>query len=50
VIGPATIRAMKAAGATALGIDAARTLLIDRDQILREANNAGIAIEAIAAP
>jgi DUF1009 family protein len=47
VIGPATIRAMRAAGATALGIDAGRTLLIDRDELLREADEAGIAIEAV---
>ncbi len=46
VIGPATIRAMRAAGATALGIDAGRTLLIDREQLVREADDAGIAIEA----
>jgi len=46
VIGPATIRAMRAAGATALGIDAGRTLLIDREQLVREADEAGIAIEA----
>jgi len=46
VIGPATIRAMRAAGATALGIDAGHTLLLDRDQLLQEADDAGIAIEA----
>ena len=46
VIGPATIRAMQAAGATAIGIDAARTLLLDRAEMLREADAAGIAIEA----
>lgn len=48
VIGPATIRAMVAAGATALGIDAARTLLLDRDEMLRLADGAEIAIEAVA--
>jgi DUF1009 family protein len=47
VIGPATIRAMRAAGATALGIDAGRTLLIDRDQLSLEADEAGIAIDAV---
>lgn len=46
VIGPATIRAMQGAGATAIGIDAGRTLLLDRDEILRNADAAGIAIEA----
>jgi DUF1009 family protein len=47
VIGPATIRAMQAAGATAIGIDAGRTLLLDRDEMLRGADAAGIAIEAL---
>jgi DUF1009 family protein len=46
VIGPATIRAMRAAGATALGIDGGRTLLIDREELLSEADGAGIAIDA----
>jgi DUF1009 family protein len=46
VIGLPTIAAMKAAGATALAIDAERTLLFDRDALLAAANEAGIAIEA----
>lgn len=44
VIGVATIRAMQAAGATALSIDAGKALMIDGDAILDAANSAGIAI------
>jgi UDP-2,3-diacylglucosamine hydrolase len=48
VIGLATIQVMKRSNATALAIDAGRTLLFDRDELLREADSAGIAIEAFA--
>jgi UDP-2,3-diacylglucosamine hydrolase len=44
VIGLATIRAMQAAGATALSIDAGKALMIDGDAILDAANSADIAI------
>jgi DUF1009 family protein len=44
VVGVPTIRAMKAAGATCLAIEAGRTLLFDEETMLREANEAGIAI------
>ena len=44
VIGVATIDAMRAAGATALTIDAERTLVIDGDQVFGAADDAGIAI------
>jgi len=37
---------MKASGATALAIDAQRTLLFDRERLIAAANDAGIAIEA----
>ncbi len=47
VVGPATVTSMRAAGATALGIDASRTLLIDRVQLVHDADAAGIAIEAV---
>jgi UDP-2,3-diacylglucosamine hydrolase len=46
VIGPSTIEHMKAAGATALGLDAGRTLLFDRTKLMEMAEAAGIAIEA----
>ncbi len=48
VAGPATIAAMRETGATALAVDAARTLLLDRDELLEAANQAGIAILATA--
>jgi UDP-2,3-diacylglucosamine hydrolase len=44
VAGPQTIAIMRETGTTALAIDAARTLLIDRDEILARADAAGIAI------
>jgi hypothetical protein len=46
VVGPSTIVQMKTAGATALGIDAGRTLLFDRANLLAMAETAGITIEA----
>jgi UDP-2,3-diacylglucosamine hydrolase len=48
VIGLATIQVMKRSNATALAIDAGRTLLFDRDELIRAADHAGIAIEAFA--
>ena len=44
VIGIATIRAMQAAGATALSIDAGRTLVMDGEQVFAAADEAGITI------
>ena len=44
VVGVATIDAMREAGATALSIDAGRTLLVDGDAVIRGADGAGIAI------
>ena len=46
VIGLGTLEAMIHAGASCLAIEAGRTLLFDRDAILRRANEAGIAIIA----
>lgn len=46
VVGLPTVEAMTKAGATALAIDAARTLLFDREKLLELANAAGIAIQA----
>jgi DUF1009 family protein len=46
VIGLSTIQVMRRSNATALAIDAGKTLLMDRDQLLAAANDAGIAIEA----
>jgi DUF1009 family protein len=44
VVGLATIQAMRAAGATLLSIDTGQTLMFDRDEMLRAADDAGIAI------
>jgi UDP-2,3-diacylglucosamine hydrolase len=48
VVGVRTIEVMRRANATALAIDARRTLLFDRDALIRAADAAGIAIEAFA--
>ena len=48
VIGIATVETMVGAGASCLSIEAGRTLLFDRDSLLKSANRAGIAI--VAAP
>jgi DUF1009 family protein len=47
VIGPATIRLMARVNATALSIEAGKTLMIDREEIVQEANAAGITIVAV---
>lgn len=44
VVGVATIEAMRAAGASALSIDAGRTLVLDGDRVFRSADEASIAI------
>jgi len=44
VIGIPTIETMRECGATALSIDAAKTLVFDREQLLATANEAGITI------
>ena len=44
VVGPRTIEVMQETGATALAVDAGRTLLLDRDEMLQRANDGGIAI------
>jgi DUF1009 family protein len=47
-VGLPTVESMKRAGATALAIDATRTLLFDREKLIELADAAGIAIEAVA--
>jgi UDP-2,3-diacylglucosamine hydrolase len=47
VVGLPTIEQMKSAGVTALALDAGRTLLFDRTQLIERADAAGIAIEAV---
>jgi UDP-2,3-diacylglucosamine hydrolase len=46
VIGPATVAVMAETGTTAASIDAGRTLLLDRGELIRQADRAGIAIVA----
>jgi UDP-2,3-diacylglucosamine hydrolase len=46
VVGLSTIKCMQGAGATALAIDATRTLLFDRSKLIELADAAGIAIQA----
>lgn len=48
VVGRRTIDVMKQANATALAIDAGRTLLFERDELIQAADTVGIAIEAFA--
>jgi hypothetical protein len=47
VIGPATVRLMARLKVSALTIEARKTLMIDRDELLREADAHGIAIIAV---
>ena len=48
VVGVKTIEVMRQSNATALAIDARRTLLFDREVLIRAADDAGIAIQAFA--
>jgi DUF1009 family protein len=48
VVGLPTIEQMKSARATALALDAGRTLLFDRAKLIEQADAAGIAIRAVA--
>jgi DUF1009 family protein len=50
VVGLPTIEQMKSSRATALAVDAGRTLLFDRQKLIELADAAGIAIQAFAAP
>jgi len=44
VTGPTTIDVMKECGAKVLAVDAGRTLLLDKDKLISEANAAGITV------
>jgi len=46
VVGPPTVEQMRQAGATALAVDAGKTLLFDRAKLIALADAAGIAIQA----
>ena len=47
VIGPATVKLMARLKASALAIEARKTLMIDREDLIREADAAGITIVAV---
>jgi len=47
VIGIQTVQTMVQAGATCLSVEAGRTLLFDREAMLKRANQAGIAMVAV---
>lgn len=49
-IGLGTLRTMAAAGAKLLAVEAHRTILLDRDEVVRMASRHGIAILALEAP
>ncbi len=44
VVGPGTLRAMAEAGATALGVEAGATLLLDPEEVGRQAQELGISV------
>jgi DUF1009 family protein len=44
VVGVSTVQAMKVAGATALSVDAGKTLMIDGEAVIKAADEAGITI------
>jgi UDP-2,3-diacylglucosamine hydrolase len=48
VVGLPTVAQMRSSGATALAVDAGRTLLFDRENLIAQADAAGIAIQAFA--
>ncbi len=48
VVGPRTVDVMRETGTTAMAMDAGRTLLLDREDLLVRANQAGIALVATA--
>jgi DUF1009 family protein len=49
VAGPQTIAVMRETGATALAVDAGRTLLLDRAEMLASADTSGISVVGYAA-
>ncbi len=48
VVGPTTIKKMGRANATALAVEAGKTLLLDRDELLASAEQSGISIVGVA--
>jgi hypothetical protein len=50
VVGPGTVAAMREAGATTLALQAGATLLLDRPELLAEADRAQVAVWGFEAP
>ena len=48
-VGPDTLRAIAAGGGSALAVEADRTLVLDREELAREAEREGIAVVGVAA-
>lgn len=48
-IGPETIRVCREVGVSVIAVEAGRSLLLDADELLREADEAGIAVVGVAA-
>jgi DUF1009 family protein len=46
-IGPDTLRVLAAGGGSALAVEAGRTLVVDRDELAREAERAGVAVVGV---
>ena len=46
-VGAATLEAMREGGATALAVPAGRVLLVDRDEVVRLADQTGIAVVSV---
>ncbi len=49
-VGPGTLEAMAEGGATALGIEGGKMLLVDREEVIRLADGAGISVVSIDEP
>jgi len=47
VIGPTTIKTLKRSGVSCLAMQSGSTLLLDRDALIEEADNAGIALVGV---
>jgi len=48
VVGPKTIESMAAAGASVLGLEAGRVLLVEREELLRRSEEQGVAVYGVA--
>jgi hypothetical protein len=46
-VGAATLESMREGGATALAVPAGRVLLLDREQVVRLADQSGIAVVSV---